>query len=115
LAQLTERATIAVKPQMQISSAAATTTSEPKPAARMNLQRGGLTMYLLSELVAREHTHDLLREARHEQEIHAAHGACARSHGLYGSAMVWLGRWMVAWGWRLRVRYGAIEFCEDAS
>jgi hypothetical protein len=72
-------------------------------------------MYLLSDLMARGHAHDLLREVRHQRDICAARGTCKHSHGLYGSAMVWLGRWLIAWGWRLRVRYGAIECCEDVS
>jgi hypothetical protein len=55
-------------------------------------------MYLLSELVAREHTHDLLREARHEREIRAARRARDASHELYRSAMVWLGRRLVQRG-----------------
>ena len=59
--------------------------------------------------MAREHVNDLLREAEHEQSIHAARAA-RRSKGAYQSAMVYLGRCLVAWGWRLRARHGAIEF-----
>jgi len=58
--------------------------------------------------MAREHVRDLLREAEHERSIHAARAA-RRSTGTYQAAMVYLGRCLVAWGWRLRVRHGAIE------
>jgi hypothetical protein len=71
-------------------------------------------MWHLNEIdlaVAREHTNDLLHEAQHERAMRAAR----RAPGLYGSAMLWLGRWLVAWGWRLRARHGAIEFREDGG
>jgi hypothetical protein len=61
--------------------------------------------------VAREHAIDLLREAQDERAMRALR----RAPGLYGSAMLWLARWLVAWGWRLRARHGAIEFREDAG
>ena len=72
-------------------------------------------MWHLNEIVAREHANDLLREAQYERDMRTARGARGRSNGRYGSAMVWLGRWLVAWGWRLRARHGAIECREDAS
>ena len=59
--------------------------------------------------MAREHVHDLLREAEHERAIHDALLA-RRSKGPYQAAMIYLGRCLVAWGWRLRARHGAIEF-----
>jgi hypothetical protein len=57
------------------------------------------------------HANDLLREAQHARAGRVARGA----PGLYRLAMLWLGRWLVAWGWRLRARHGAIEFREDAE
>ena len=72
-------------------------------------------MWHLNEIVAREHMNDLLREAEYDRSVRAARGPRGHSNGLYGSAMVWLGRWLVAWGWRLRARHSAIEFREDAE
>jgi hypothetical protein len=63
--------------------------------------------------VAREHVKDLLREAQQERYIHAAQLARRRSNGPYRSALAWLGGRLVAWGWRLRARHGAIEFWEE--
>jgi hypothetical protein len=69
-------------------------------------------MWHLNEInLVGEHANDLLREAQHARARRAARGA----PGLYGSAMLWLGHWLVAWGWRLRARHGAIEFREDAG
>jgi predicted kinase len=63
----------------------------------------------LHEIVAREHAGDLLRQAQHERSLRAVCAVTQRSKGLYGSAMSWLGHWLIAWGWRLRARHGAIE------
>jgi len=71
-------------------------------------------MWYLNEIAAREHANDLLREAQYERSVRAARGV-RRSKGLYGSAMSWLGRWLIAWGWRLRARHDATEFCEEAT
>jgi len=56
-----------------------------------------------------------VREAQHERSVRAARGVEPRSKGLYGSAMSWLGRTLIAWGWRLQARHGASEFWEDAT
>jgi len=72
-------------------------------------------MWHLNEFAAREHANDLLREAQHERSVRAAPGVRRRSKGLYGSAMSWLGRWLIAWGMRLLARHGAIQFWEDAT
>jgi hypothetical protein len=72
-------------------------------------------MWHLYEMLAREHMNDLLREVEYDGYSRTARGARGRSNGLYGPAMVWLGHWLVAWGWRLRARHSAIEFREDAG
>jgi hypothetical protein len=72
-------------------------------------------MWYLNEIAAREHANDLLREAQHERSLRAARGVEPRSKGLYGSAMSWLGRTLIAWGWRLQARHDATEFWEDAA
>ncbi len=72
-------------------------------------------MWHLNEIVAREHMNDWLREAQHDRDIRAARGARGRSSGLYRSAIIWLGRRLIAWGWRLRARHSAIELWEDAG
>jgi hypothetical protein len=73
-----------------------------------------MTMWHLNQIavaVVREHADDLLRQAQHQRALREAR----RAPGLYRSAMLWLARWLVAWGWRLRVRHGTIEFREDAG
>ncbi len=55
-------------------------------------------MWHLNEIVAREHMNDWLREAQHDRDIRAARGARGRSSGLYRSAIIWLGRRLIAWG-----------------
>jgi len=68
-----------------------------------------------------EQYNDLLRQAERERLIWAAAHA-RKAPRLYGPALEWLGCWLIAWGWRLRARYGAIEFqrrpkhrCEQAT
>ena len=72
-------------------------------------------MWYLNEMAAREHANDLLREAQHERSVRAARGVGRRSNRLYGSAMSWLGRALIAWGWWLQARHDATEFWEDAT
>ena len=72
-------------------------------------------MWHMNEIVAREHAKDLLREAQYDRYRRAARGAPGRLNRLYGSAMLWLGHWLVAWRSRLWARHSAIAFREDAK
>jgi hypothetical protein len=66
-------------------------------------------MWNLHEMVARSRATNLLREAQHDRFLRSVWRARRGMYGLYDSAMVWLGRWLIARGWRLRARHGAIE------
>lgn len=65
-------------------------------------------MYSLAGDVAEQHRHDLLREAAHLRLVAEAN-AQQLKRVLHASVLAWLGEQLVAWGWRLRARYGAVE------
>lgn len=61
--------------------------------------------------ITRERYNDLLREAAHRRLLHQIRGSDPRYSDLfYAPALARLGRWLIAWGWRLRARYGEVEF-----
>ncbi len=51
---------------------------------------------------------DRVREAREARLAAQARQPAAR-RPLAAPALAWLGERLIAWGWRLRARYGAIE------
>lgn len=55
-------------------------------------------------LVQQERHQDLLREAEQERLIRQAVAARERRDRFYSRALAWLGRQLVAWGWRLQQR-----------
>jgi hypothetical protein len=59
-------------------------------------------------LVHREHYKDLLREAERARLVRQAWAGQERRNHLYCRPLTWLGRRLVAWGWRLQERYGAV-------
>jgi len=65
-------------------------------------------MYSLVGDVAKQHQQDLLREAA-QMRLVAEANAQQSKRALHAPALAWLGEQLVAWGWRLRVRYGTVE------
>ena len=60
----------------------------------------------------RERYNDLLRAAEQQRRVRAALAALAagpRPAAAYDPLLAWLGTQLIAWGWRLRARYGALE------
>jgi hypothetical protein len=51
---------------------------------------------------------ELLRQAERERLIRQALAGRKTSDSFYRRALTWLGRQLVAWGWRLQERYGAV-------
>lgn len=58
-------------------------------------------------LVARERYEDLLREAERERLVRQPLAGREKRHPFYSGALTWLGRRLVAWGWRLQHRYAS--------
>ena len=56
-----------------------------------------------------ERHNDLLREAEQWRHVRAALAARKRPVTRYNPLLAWLGTQLIAWGWRLRVRNGALE------
>jgi hypothetical protein len=56
-----------------------------------------------------ERYNDLLRAAEQERCVQAALAARTRPAVVYNPLLAWLGKQLIAWGWRLRARYGALE------
>ena len=61
----------------------------------------------LDFLVQQERYKDLLREAEEYRLIRKALAGRTRRTRLHCQALVWLGRWLVVWGYDLLERYGA--------
>jgi hypothetical protein len=61
------------------------------------------------EQYQRERYHDLLRAAEQRRRVRAALAARPRPSAVYHPLLAWLGTQLIAWGWRLRARYGALE------
>jgi hypothetical protein len=56
-----------------------------------------------------ERHNDLLRAAEQQRRVRAALAARPRPAVVYHPLLAWLGTQLIAWGWRLRARYGALE------
>ena len=63
----------------------------------------------LDYIVKQEQHRDRLRAAEQERLVRAALAGRRRRTRVFGPLLVWLGNRMIAWGWRLRARYGALE------
>jgi len=57
--------------------------------------------------VYREHYKDLLREAERNRLVRQALAGRESRDRFHCRALTWLGRRLVAWGWRLQERYSA--------
>jgi hypothetical protein len=61
--------------------------------------------------ITRERHQELLRAAEQHRRARAARSSTAHyPNTFYAPALARLGRWLIAWGWRLRARYGEVEF-----
>lgn len=58
-------------------------------------------------LAMQERYKDLLREAERERLVRQALAEREKCERFYCQALIWLGRGLVAWGWRLLEPYGA--------
>lgn len=61
-----------------------------------------------NEVLAQEHSKDLLREAERYRLVRQALAGRARRDRFHCRALTWLGRRLVAWGWRLQEHYDGI-------
>jgi len=61
----------------------------------------------IDEAIQEERRKDMLRAAAQRRLVAQAR-ASRRPKRLYSGALVWLGRWLEAWGRRLQARYGAL-------
>jgi hypothetical protein len=70
---------------------------------------GGSVMFLNGRdfLVYRERHKDLLREAERNRLIRQVQAGRESRDRFHCRALIWLGRQLVAWGWRLQERYSA--------
>lgn len=66
-------------------------------------------MYLskISCLIHQERYQELLREAERYRLVRQARAGREKRDSFHCRALTWLGRRLVAWGWRLQERYGA--------
>lgn len=58
--------------------------------------------------ISEQHRQDLLREAAQDRRAAQAQMPY-RQPGQHTAVLAWLGEQMIAWGWRLRARYGKVE------
>jgi hypothetical protein len=58
-------------------------------------------------LIQEARSQELLRQVERERLVRQARAGRAQSASLHCRALTWLGRQLVAWGWRLQERYGA--------
>jgi len=61
-----------------------------------------------------ERYNDMLRAAEQQRRVRAELAARPRPTAVYHPLLAWLGKQLIAWGWRLRARYGALEHTCDA-
>ena len=61
----------------------------------------------MSFLIHQERYKDLLREAERYRLVRQALAGRERRDRFHCRALTWLGRRLVAWGWRLQERYSA--------
>ena len=66
-------------------------------------------MYLsqITFLIHQERYKELLREAERYRLVRKVRAGREKRHLSYRQALAWLGRRLIAWGWRLQERYGA--------
>jgi hypothetical protein len=62
-------------------------------------------------LASKEHYKDLLQEAERYRLIRQVLAGRERGDHFHCRALTWLGRRLVAWGWRLQERYNAVAQC----
>ena len=60
-------------------------------------------------VVAQEQHKDRLREAERERLVHEARKGRRKRTRVVGPLLVWLGKRLIAWGWRLQAPLGARE------
>lgn len=58
-------------------------------------------------LIQEVRSQELLRQAENERLIRQVMAGHGKSDSFHCRALTWLGRQLVAWGWRLQERYGA--------
>ena len=58
--------------------------------------------------LAEQHRQDLLAKAARSQQVMQCHEAKQQSR-VHAVLLAWLGERFIAWGWRLRARYGKVE------
>lgn len=66
-------------------------------------------MLSVKDILAQQELYkDLLREAERERLCRQVAGRKEEGTRFYCRMLIWLGRRLVAWGWRLQERYGAV-------
>ena len=68
-----------------------------------------------NEFTVKQKHNELLREADRLRLVRAALAGRRQHARFYAPVLARLGVWLVAWGWRLRVRYGSIEFAVETG
>ena len=68
-----------------------------------------------NELMVKQKHTDLLREAERQRLVRAALAGRRQHARFYAPMLARLGVWLVAWGWRLRARYGSIELAVETG
>lgn len=58
--------------------------------------------------LAHQQHDDRLRLAQHLRLVNSL--THTPTNAFYAPALAYLGRWLIAWGWRLRARYSNVEF-----
>ncbi len=58
--------------------------------------------------IAEQHRQDLLAKAARARNV-AKYRAAQQSRHVHATVLAWLGEQFIAWGWRLRARYGKVE------
>ncbi len=58
--------------------------------------------------MAELHRQDLLADAAHER-LMSEHYPSQPQQRAHAVALAWMGEQFIAWGWRLRARYGNVE------
>lgn len=58
--------------------------------------------------IAEQHRADMLADAMHTHHL-AEYRLTQRHDRMYARVLAWMGERFIAWGWRLRARYGKVE------
>ena len=73
-------------------------------------------MFSWNDVLAQQERYaDLRREAERERLVRQALNGRERLARPYRHVLAWLGQRLVAWGWRLQIRYGARAAAGHAS